>query len=300
MKLSAALIVTLSLLTANSWAATVAAVKGQKTLINLEGADAAPGDEFFLIDAASGKKKAIIRIKQVKNGRATGDIVKGRAAPGYTLQAKGSGRPMSADVSDSSYSPRSSSGGSAAGGYLLNPKDSYGVYGEYLMNTMDATHTVGGTVKATANMKDSSFGVGGYYDYAYTNELMARGAVAIEQFSAAGPSDVAGDCGGNDCSAEITYLSFYGIGKYNFNIGKYRPWVGAGGGFMIALSKKSNILKESEIATNQVITLIGGVDIQMSRKNYIPVSLEYSMFFPPADLVKAHMIILKGGWAWNL
>jgi hypothetical protein len=298
-KLSAALLVTLSLLALNSWAATVAKVKGTKTLINLEGADAAPGDEFFLLDAASGKKKAVVRIKQVKNGRAVGEVVKGRAAAGYTLQAKGTSRPMSADVADPDSS-RSSSRPTAAGGYLLNPKDSYGVYGEYLMNTMDATHTVGGTVKATAKMKDTSFGVGGFYDYAYTNELMARGAVAIEQFAAKGASDVNGDCGGQDCKAEITYLSFYGIGKYNFNIGKYRPWVGAGGGFMIALSKSSNILKEAEITTNQVITLAGGLDIQMSRKNYIPLSLEYSMFFPPADLVKAHMIILKGGWAWNL
>jgi hypothetical protein len=307
-KLTSTLIVVLaSLLSVSSWAASVSAVKGQKTLINLEGSEANPGDEFFLINPANGKKNAIVRITQVKNGKAIAEIVKGRAAQGFTLQAKASGSSAggsaaaahaSSDVS--SYENTGSTYKGRGGDYLMIPKDSWGIVGEYLMNTMDATHTVGGSVTATANMKNSSFGAGGFYDYVYTPELIARGGVALEQFSVKGASDVAGDCSGSDCKADITYLTMSALGKYNFNIGKYRPWVGAGGGFMIAVSKSSNILKESEISTNQVLTAAFGVDIQMSRKNYIPVSLEYSTFFPPAELVKAHMIILKGGWAWNL
>ncbi|MNJ98547.1 hypothetical protein D3C87_163140 [compost metagenome] len=283
----------------SGWSATVTNTKGQRVLINLDGADSAPGDEYYLLDPATNKKRAIIRITQVKGGKAIGQIVKGKGAIGYTLQAKASSAPMSADVSTPGSDSGFSSRPAPSGEYLKIVKDSWGVLGEYLMASMDATQKLSGGMTNSSSMKGSGFGAGAFYDYAYTSNMIGRGIVALEQFSVSGSAGNALGCSGGGCNADFTYLSLYGVGKYHFMEGKYRPWAGGGVGFLIALSKSSSILNAAQVSTNQTLLVAGGVDIQLSRKNYVPVSLEYTIF-PPSDTVKANMIVLKAGWAWNL
>nr|BFD62646.1 hypothetical protein BdHM001_13270 [Bdellovibrio sp. HM001] len=283
------------------FAATVSAVKGQKVLINLDGDTTEVGDEFYLINPETQKRTAIIRIKQVKPGKALGDILRGKAVSGSTLQAKAPSS-MSADVPASSESSGSTSGNNA--GYLRVLKDSWGITGGYLMSTMDADITYrdpgfGTMLKTSASMSGSGFGVGGFYDYVLNSSLVGRGFAAIEQFNVTGSASSAGCQNSTNCDAKINYLSLYGLLKWYPLQDKYRIWVGGGMGYLLALSKSSTALNESQISTNQVFTLGGGVDVQMSRKNYVPVSLEYNMF-PPSDTVKASMISIKAGWAWNL
>lgn len=283
------------------FAATVSAVKGQKVLINLDGDTTEVGDEFYLINPETQKRTAIIRIKQVKPGKALGDIQRGKAVSGSTLQAKAPSS-MSADVTPSEPNP-SSRGSAGAGGYLRVLKDSWGITGGYLMSTMDADisfrNSLPAVQRTSASMAGSGFGVGGFYDYVLNSSLVGRGHAAIEQFNVTGSASAAGCQGSTNCDAKINYLSLYGLLKWYPLQDKYRIWVGGGMGYLLALSKSSTALNESQISTNQVFTLGGGVDVQMSRKNYVPVSLEYNMF-PPSDTVKASMISIKAGWAWNL
>lgn len=285
-----------------SEAAVVTTVKGNKALIDLEGDTAAPGDEFFLIDPSTTKKTAIIRIKQVKGSRALCDILKGRAAPNFTLQAKApSARPMSADVTDddSSAGPAAST----AGRYLTTLKESYGVTGSFNMNSMSANVTyrdpLGTVLRSSTDMKGNGFGVGGFYDYPLSDNFVGRAFAGIEQFVVSGSAANAACSGSTNCDANINYLSAYGLGKWYFLPGQYRSWAGAGAGFLLALSKSSSALNESQISTNYVYTFAVGTDIQWSRQNYLPISLEYNLF-PDSNTVKASMIILKAGWAWNL
>jgi outer membrane protein W len=299
------------LFTLPTYAASVTTVKGQKVLINLEGADSAPGDEFFLINPESQKKAAIIRVRQVKNGKAVADIVKGHAKVGFGLQAKGSSRmsaePPPPEAEDSTATaaavPSYDAGSSRDTGYLRVIKNSWGVLGAITMNTMNAnisnTDVFGAVTKTSASMKGNGFGAGGFYDYAFTPDMVGHASAMLEQFTSSGSADTAACKGSTNCEVNITYLSLYALGKYYFTKDKFRMWGGGGMGYLSALSKSSTALNESKISANQVLTLAFGGDYQMSRKNYIPISIEYNYFWPSAD-VTANQIILKAGWAWNL
>jgi len=290
-----------------SEAAVVTSVKGDKALINLEGADTVVGEDFYLVDPTTNKKKAIIRIKQIKQGRAVADVLKGKAENGFTLQVRiVAQNEKPAPVAESRsrkktpYSAASQGRSSTAPGYLRFAKDSWGLIGEYLSNSMAAQYASSqqatlGKIAGTS-MTGTGLGFGGFYDYAYTSDFIFEGLGALEQFNVAGPSNLSTD---PNCNVKIQYLSMYAIAKYNFTEGHYRAWAGAGGGLLLALSKSSNILDTGQITTNQTYLLEVGVDIQTSRKNYIPVSIQYEGF-PSSPTVTASMIVLKAGWAWNL
>lgn len=304
MKLKAHIILSsLALLFSSSvFAASVSAVKGQQALVNLEGDTVSEGEEFYLINPETQKKTAIIRIKKVKDQKALAEITKGKAASGYTLQAKAPA-PMSADVK--SESPQEDAPvRKLEKGILHTLKDSYGVMGGYIMSSMSADVSykdpnLGTTTRASTSMSGSGFGVGGFYDYVVNQDIVGRGYAGLEQFTASGSASNSACSGSTNCTANINYLSLYGLLKWYPLHGKYRGWVGGGMGYLLALSKSSSALNESQISTNQVFTFALGSDIQMSRKNYIPVSLEYNLF-PSSDTVKASQILLKAGWAWNL
>lgn len=272
-------------------AATVTQAKGKQVLVDLEGDLATEGDEFYLINPDTQKKAAIIRIKKTKGEKALGEVLKGTANTGYTLLAK---------AASAGGSPNESSADGSS--HLKTIKDSYGLLGAYFMNSMSAniSYTNNATVvKSSTDMSGSGFGIGGFYDYAYSSSIVLRGLAAAEQFSVTGTSAQAGCSGSTNCTANITYLSLYGLGKWYLTSEQFRVWLGAGFGYLLALSKSSSALNESQISTNQVITGALGFDYQLNRASYIPVSLEYNNF-PASDTVKASSIVLRVGWAWNL
>lgn len=290
------------LMTPSAWSASVSAVKGQKVLINLDGDSANEGEEFFLINPGSNKKTALIRIRQIKGNKALGEIIKGRAAAGYSLQAKGTG-PVSTDAG-ANYNEGASYSRSQDSGILRSLKNSYGITGGYLMNTMSANVTAldsGTGIRTTsaANMSGGGLAVGGFYDYLLSSSFVARGAVGIEQFNVTGDAAAAVCSGSKSCDAKINYLAMYGLVKWYLTQENYRVWLGGGVGYLMALSKSSSALNASQISTNQVFNAAIGMDMQMSRKNYVPISLEYNMF-PSSETVKASNIMIKAGWAWNL
>ncbi|MGZ3775490.1 MAG: hypothetical protein ACXVCY_12520 [Pseudobdellovibrionaceae bacterium] len=278
-----------------SFAASVTAAKGNQVLINLDGDSMIEGDEFYLLNPATGKRAAIIRVKQIKGQKALAELLKGKADIGFTLQAKGSSA-ISKDVSASSPAE-----GAVESLHVL--KSSYGFTGGYLMNSMSADVSYkdgfGVTQKSSVSMSGSGFSVGGFYDYAFSSDLVARGAANIEQFNVSGTASAAGCSSSTNCDAKINYLSLYALGKWYLLQGGYRLWMGGGAGYLLALSKSSTALNESQISTNQVFTASIGMDIQRGRKNYIPVNIEYTVF-PDSPTVKANMIVIKAGWAWNL
>lgn len=153
--------------------------------------------------------------------------------------------------------------------------------------------------RANASMSGMGFGAGGFYDVPFGDSLAGRIWAGIEQFNVSGDISTAACNGSTTCDAKINYLSVYGLGKWYFMQGQYRSWVGGGAGFLLAVSKSATALNESQISTNQVLTAALGLDWQMSRKNYVPISIEYNMF-PDSSTVKATMIVIKAGWAWNL
>lgn len=283
-------LITLASVPRSALAASVSAVKDKRVMINLDGEAASEGEEFFLINPATGKRAALIRIRQVKGTKALGDLLRGRALPGFTLQAKES-QGLSADVTSAAAAPS------------LSIKNSYGFLGGYLMNSMTADVSFRDSFnvvnKATASMSGSGFAAGAFYDYVFSPSLVLRGYSGIEQFNVEGQADKAACAGSTDCNAKINYLALYGLLKWYPTKGTYRFWLGGGMGYLLALSKSSTALNEAQISTNQVFTGALGLDIQRSSKAYIPISLEYNMF-PASDTVKASSMLLRFGYGWNI
>lgn len=282
----------------SAFAAKVLQVKGARVLIDMEGDEFMNGEEFFLINPITNKKTAIVRIRQTKNGKAIAEIAKGKADVDYTLQAKApspTAAPMSAEVAEES--PRSS----RSKGFSKTSKNSWGITGELLMISLSTQFTVASAPgqTATADMKGTTFGVGGYYNYMLGQDFSVSASADMQQFDAAGSANFAACNNGTttDCSVKITYLSFYGMGRWYFLKSQINGWLGGGGGFLLAMSKQTNVLKAEQISTNQVFTLAGGGEYQLGKKNYIPFSFEYHLF-PSSSTVKANMMVLKAGYGW--
>ena len=95
------------------------------------------------------------------------------------------------------------------------------------------------------------------------------------------------------------YLSGEGVIKLNFVSGLSRYYVSGGGGFFFVLSKSSSIVNlDTSNATNQIILLGAGGDIGLSKKTFIPFSLEYGLF-PGSASVKASMMFVRAGYGWR-
>ncbi|WP_413578338.1 hypothetical protein ACLVWU_07340 [Bdellovibrio sp. HCB290] len=295
-------------------AANVTAVKGSKVMVDLQGAEVQPGDEFFLINPATGKKSAIVRVKQVKNGRAVADVVQGRGSVGAGLQAKASSAKSAKAAKTASptaaheeaLAKASSPDEEAAAfdrardmSFLRTLRNSYGLLGQYAMNSMTPTITDPINPTEKPALKGSGLGAGGFYEWVLTRNITVRTSGMLEQFNVSGKTERNVGCNSTtNCSANITYLSGYALAKYYITTNQIRTWAGVGGGFLIAMSKSATALDENQIATNQVLNLAIGGDYQLNRKNYVPFSVEY-IYFPPSDTVTASSILFKVGYAWQ-
>ncbi|QDK45165.1 hypothetical protein DOM22_08345 [Bdellovibrio sp. ZAP7] len=318
MKKSLTLLCLSLILSVSALAAEVTAVKNGRVMVKLQGAEVHPGDEFFLIDSVTHKKIGIIRIKQTKEDRAVADVIKGRGATGNTLQAKGAG---SASVAKSKTAPkadtsrqqealnRASTPDEEASvfdkardmSFLRTLKNSYGVLGQYGMDTMKPTIKENPAINPPEQpeLKGTGLGAGGFYEWVLTRNITLRGLGMLEQYNVSGQTNKNVGCkGSTHCSANITYLSGYALAKYYFTTNQLRTWAGLGGGFLIAMSKSATALDENQIATNQVLTISAGGEYQLNRKTFIPFSVEY-VYFPPSDTVTANAILFRVGYGWQ-
>jgi hypothetical protein len=268
-------------------AATLTKVKGNRALISIDGTPLRNGDQFYSLDA-NGKKRAIIRIVAVKNAQAMGQILKGTAAAGQILMPYV--KPVAATKGDAEMSevPK-----------MKSALSHWGLFASYLINKMSAKFTING-VEKTTDMAGNGFGALAYYDYKVSDAVQLRGSGGLEQFQVS-ESRNSMDCDkgtSTTCNAIISYLSLYGLAKYNFINGYTKFWFGGGGGYLLAVSKSSTVLDSSQISTNYVATVSGGMDVNMSRGQYLPVVIEYS-FFPSSNTVTASYIAFRIGWGWR-
>ncbi len=269
-----------------AFAATIQSLKNEKMLIQLQGQSVHAGERFFVLDG-TGKKKALIRIRQVKDDRAIAELIKGQVQAGYKLSPSPSS-PAPPDIkppSRKAYSRVSSQVG-----------NSWGVLGSLLQNDLQASFIpAGSSTKTSIAMKGTSFGVLGFYDYTLSPEIQIRALGGLEMFKVAGTGN-ATDCdGGSDCNVDLTYLSTYGGAKYYFYQKNFKLWAGAYYGFLFAISKSSTVLKTADITSNQLWVLSFGMDYPLNQGAFIPLSIDYGLF-PNSATVKANILYVRAGW----
>lgn len=281
-------------------AADISQVKNNRALVNLQGEPAGPGTEFFAIDSG-GKKRALIRIRQVRGDKAIADVVKGQARPGMALipgpsgASSGSGRVQ--NVPDSSQETSSRPRGFL--GKLLRRNSGLGFVAGISQNTMSLTAKKSGA-SDELSMTGNTFNLMGIYDYPASPTFTIRGAVGMETFGAKSTTTLPAVCNDTtNCEVGFNYLAFEGFGQFNFMTGKTRAFVEAGLAFLMAMGKTSTISNlDTSSSTNQMLIFGVGADIGMGKGAYIPLVVEYATF-PGSSSVKASAMIFRAGYGWK-
>lgn len=283
----------------------VVQVKSGKALLNLSGAPASAGTEFFSINA-EGKRKAILRIRQVKGDRAIADVVKGTAEPGHTLQMRGGGgssapartqevttAPAAEPKEERRQRPRGFLG------RMLKRGTGVGILGGLAQNSMSLTAKKSG-VSEDLSLAGNSFNLMGFYDYDLSKSFTVRARAGLETFSAKGTAKNAVVCSNStSCDVGFNYLSGEAAAHFNFMQGKTRAWAGAGFAFMFVMTKSSSISNlDTSNATNNMMYLSTGADFDMGRGAFVPVSFDYGLF-PGSAGVNANSMILRAGYGWR-
>lgn len=273
-------------------AQTVSAIKGQKALLDIGSMDLGSGDRVFSLDEA-GKRRALLQVKQVKNGKAIADIVKGTPQVGHTLALSKKAATASADSSsDSESTSQSSRGRKATGGY--------GFTFALMMNEMKISNfdPTGSVFPGTYSFKmtGTNFGVGGFYDYRMTREWFVRAHGTFEMFDVKKSEDLAicDDATSTDCNAKFMQLGLYGTFNYVFSPSPFRSWAGAGGGVLLYASKESTVLDTNKFFFNTVLMVAGGFDYFLGRNTFIPVAFEYQTI--PDKEAGVTSMVIRAGW----
>lgn len=264
-------------------AQTVTSVKGTKALLDLGGESWGPGDRVFAVDS-SGKKRSLLQIKQVKNGKAVSDVVKGVPSTGMSL------------VMGKKAGSSSASSGSSLARRGLRAGSAYGYSLSLMMTTMKISNYVQGGTSHSFDMVGTNFGAGMFYDYALTSSWFARGNGTLEMFDVTKKYSSAICKGGTtaECSATFLQAGFYGTFNYAFTPSPYRFWAGGGGGAMIYLNKESTVLNTSKFFFNTVIMGAAGLDIFTGRNTFIPLTFEYQTI--PDKEAGVTSMVFRGGW----
>ncbi|MFM6928712.1 MAG: hypothetical protein ACKOX6_09615, partial [Bdellovibrio sp.] len=259
MKTLIASLITLAI-SSTALAAKITVVKQGKGLVDLEGDPAEIGDRFFAVDS-SGKKKALVEVKQVKNGKAVINVVKGNIAAGYSMTPSAGKSGGNADRSHGKSLASSN-------------HSSWGMTVGFVNSSMTAKTTAG-----SVTMTGTSFDLLGYYQTYLDKNISVKAFGGYQTLNVAGSGSVT--CNGStNCTANLSYLGLGALVRYSFYRTQTMEFSAGGGlGFLFAMSKSSNILDTGKITTNQTVIGSLGLDYHLGRKNYIPVQFDYA-FFP--------------------
>lgn len=261
-----------------SWSARVVQTKGKSVIIELDGLELNPGDRVRAL--IGGKAKAIIEIKQVKGNRALGLITKGATQVDAEIEPP---KNKSTAQSDSSPSPRRRGAKGGVGESMI-----LGAVAGYAMDSQ----TVKLSTESVA-MTGSGYSLKAILDYPISTELGLIGRGGIEMFNVSGSATAARCNSSTACSTEIMYITGDLLVRYLFDV-SFHPYVAGGFGIHFPLTKKSNILDESRIASTTVFLVAAGSYIEVGD-GFIPVQLEYG-YFPPSAEVTTTMIALRAGY----
>ncbi|WP_374074014.1 hypothetical protein [Bdellovibrio bacteriovorus] len=270
----------LTSLVSPAYAIKTLVVKSDRALLDLEGEDLKVGDRLGA-RSEDGKPRALLEIKQIKDGKAVAAILKGRMQKEFSVAKISSG----GSAKSSTTTAKS----------LGKSKSAWGLTAGYAMNSM----TVKPSGASSISLSGSSFNLSGFYQMQLDGNISARIFGSYETLQASGSSAAASCSGSSDCKVEISYLGLEALVRYSFvRTQTMEVWAGAGLGFLFAIGKSSNVLDTSKVSTNQTIVGSLGLDYHLNRNNFIPVQLDYALF-PDNNTSSANQIILRAGYGFN-
>ncbi len=281
MKLAIIFILLSSAFTAN--AAYIEKIKGKKALIYLDGLQVQKGDLVNAIEDTNRKTVGIFRVTTVKDGKAIGQLVKGKARVHQEItfrkQAfRSTDKPTGRDEQVEEV-PKAFKSSYAIGGMLGLGFDS-----------MDIKI---GSPQESVSQSGVGYSLSAVLDYRWIPLISIRGMIGIDQFKVDGTaSQPTTPC--STCKSEITYVTSLVWGRFHITQSDTTIWVGPGMGYFIPTTKDTNALDSSSIKNTFVFGFGGGVDLSLNQKLSIPIHLEY-VFLNDSEDVKANYYAVKAG-----
>jgi hypothetical protein len=264
-------------------AARISKSQGSKVLIDLEGTSASPGGQFYVVN--NGRRVGVVKISRVQGGRATGDVMKGSAPAGASVESAGGGgnaRNSGRGGRSQARSSRPTYRPPVANATYIGVMAGYGMDSQ-TVKTVDAAGNTG-----SVSMSGSGYSLKGFMDMPFSGSLGLIGRGGIEQLNLTGGSD----------TTSIMYLTADALLRYSFGSGTFIPFGALGLGIHFPLSKSSTVLDVPRISSTTVFFFTGGFNYQWNRDMIVTVIAEYGMF-PPSNDVSTTLIAIRGGAGWR-
>lgn len=293
-------ILLLILLAPSLWGAEIQQIKGKKALVVLAPGEFNAGDQVYAVDL-NGKRKALLQISKVKGNKAIAEILKGSPAVGHSLQMKGGSVPAPSAASEEAPAEASQAYSARPPlGFMKRGKSALGFGISQSSNSL-AIQAANTTVSETINLKSSTIGFHAYVDLQQSRSLTWRLGTGYQSFGGTGTTNTASFCSGSkNCELAISYLTAEGWLQFNliYSASRSRMWVGAGGEFMLAASKKNNI---SALTVDSWSTFIFGSlggDLALSQSSALTTSFDYGLQPTAAAGAKAGLTMLRLGFSF--
>lgn len=273
-----------------SFAARVAGVKGNRVLIQ---GNVKQGQLYYTTH--NGKRTGIVRVVKVQGNKAIANILKGKAAKGFSLVARPRKKSSSTaqKAATKSYD-KYSYGNKSSSGIKRNKEVAIGGVLGMVQSSAEVSFTNGS--KASLSGSGMSFKAMG--DYGLTRNIFLRGYAGTQPFEA---TEGARICDGRNCAMTISYMSVDLWGRYVFNPdSNMRFWGGGGIGLLFPLNTDgTNAVVKSDISSTMLLQGGGGMDWYINEQFFIPLTLEYNLI-PPSDDVSTSMISIRAGLGMKL
>lgn len=270
-------------------AATLIQIKNQKTLIDLEGHDASVDEVYDVVGTAG--KSGQIKIIQVKNNKAIGQIIAGSVAVGQKLRTN----------SNVQSSPRTVSKKDIV---IRHDLMQFSILGKLMMNTITTKQADNNALPRTetVTMNGTNIGITAALDYPLSPQYTFRGQLGLEPIAVKGTAQYL-SCNGRtstDCNVSINYLAGAGYLRYDFIKSENVLWGAIGGTLKMPISKSSTALRTDDINMANTLGLMFGYDYNFDNKTYIPATFEYHYSFNTSESVPAiNQIALQLGYGWK-
>jgi hypothetical protein len=281
----------------SAWAARVLKSKNKTVLIDLEGDTASVGDRFFVM--IDGKKRGLVTLTKIKNGRALATLNKGvvKVDAQLSLAKANDGSSQTASSSKKSRRRRSEMQGLTVGALLGYVQDSQ------TANVTSKNSSTGNVVTQSVSMSGSGFSLKGFGNLPLSKNFGLAGRLGFETFKVSGTSNGTNANGGTglctgsnptNCLTNVTYLTIDALVNYQFPLKGWTPFVELGLGIYYPLSKSTTAVNPNITATT-VFEFGVGANIKLNHNAFIPIVLEYGLF-PPSSSVKTNDLAIRAGY----
>lgn len=285
----------------NIFASQIIKVKNKKVLIQFSiDEDIQTQDTYYVINN-KGKKKAIVSILKVKNGKAIAKILTGKAREGWSLRFRKKASTASTPVVSSAqtsveptYSPAP----------VSRPRPSSS---KKLFNHLNFLWGFSFNKLSINSVKHSDTSVFNF-ETSTTLFLPKKPIFGLKILSGTENFTIKGKCGTTGaptCKTSIVYLSGGALAIVNFSVKKVSLWGGAGLKLLMPISSQVTsgaslkYIDKNTIKLSSALVLAGGLIFNLSRKFSVPFNVTYTLSPSAKDIKSPSATQLQTGLIYH-